>query len=84
MYTSDPTSEAVLGIFATKNAERTGQPAFRKEDPISNIRQLPNRKLGMVPVPSYQFIYNYTLFNPNVTYWGMFMGCISIWKSSSF
>ncbi|TPX64598.1 hypothetical protein SpCBS45565_g05755 [Spizellomyces sp. 'palustris'] len=72
MYTpSDATTDGILALFATKNAQRTGQPAFPKEVPLNNLGTLPPRKLGMVPVPSLQFIYNYTLFNPNVTYWGI-------------
>lgn len=60
-----------MSVFSTKNAARTSQPAFKTESAISDLATLPQSKLGIVPVPNADFIYDYTLMNPNVTAWGI-------------
>ncbi|KAJ3084515.1 ATP-binding cassette sub- A member 1, partial [Quaeritorhiza haematococci] len=60
-----------MNVFAQKNANRTGQPAFQFESPLSDVNFKPDRKFGIVPVPSADFIYDYTLKNPNTTQWGI-------------
>ncbi|KAI9098683.1 hypothetical protein DFS34DRAFT_618514 [Phlyctochytrium arcticum] len=72
MYTpADATTEGVLAIFTAKNAARTGQTAWQKEAALADANTRPNKKLGLVPVPDFGFIYDYALFNPNVTAWGV-------------
>ncbi|KAJ3299116.1 ATP-binding cassette sub- A member 1 [Borealophlyctis nickersoniae] len=72
MYTpQNPQIDQFMTVFARKNANRTGESAFKIEQPLSDLSRKPTTKLGMVPVPNADFIYNYTLNNPNTTYWGI-------------
>ncbi|KAJ3034928.1 ATP-binding cassette sub- A member 1 [Rhizophlyctis rosea] len=72
MFTpADSTFTNIMRTFAEKNAERTGQDAFGLESAMSDVNQKPSTKMGMVPVPNPKFIYDYTITNPNTTYWGI-------------
>ncbi|KAI8921283.1 hypothetical protein DFJ77DRAFT_449232 [Powellomyces hirtus] len=72
MYTpASPEINNIMTTFATKNAERTEQPAFATEAALSDVSFLPRTAMGMVPVANSQFIYDYALYNPNTTAWGI-------------
>ncbi|KAJ3054920.1 ATP-binding cassette sub- A member 1 [Rhizophlyctis rosea] len=72
MYTpSTDRFTTIMRTFAEKNAGRTGQPAFQLESALSDVNQRPTTKLGIVPVPNSAFIYDYTLANPNSSYWAV-------------
>eukprot|EP00842_Homolaphlyctis_polyrhiza_P002456 jgi/Hompol1/3210/HPOL_001591-RA len=72
MFTPDtPATRAYLQVFADQNAKRTGEPALKFESAINDVTFLPNRAIDMVPVPQPEFLYQYTLRNPNVTAWGI-------------
>ncbi|KAI8909840.1 hypothetical protein EDD86DRAFT_247174 [Gorgonomyces haynaldii] len=58
-----------LNVFAKKNSERTGYE-LKTEQPRSTF-DAPDRVYDIVPVPSADFIYDYTLQNPNTTAWGV-------------
>lgn len=81
----DETVKSFMTTFAAKNANRTGEPEFTIADPISSMSwpilltfislgtsTSPTKNLGLVPVPSKQFIYDYVVANPNVTNWGTY------------
>ncbi|KAI8833374.1 hypothetical protein BC829DRAFT_426391 [Chytridium lagenaria] len=38
---------------------------------INNVRFEPQRKLGIVPIPTADFLYDYVLLHPNTTNWGV-------------
>ncbi|KAJ3314893.1 ATP-binding cassette sub- A member 1 [Boothiomyces sp. JEL0838] len=72
MYTPDTaTVRSYLTAFAQKNAERTGEEAFQLQTGISDINQVPIQKVGMIPIPSADFLYQYVVSNPNTTNWGI-------------
>ena len=64
-------TSAFMKAFAVKNAVRTGQPEWKLENPLLELDVLPSKMLGMVPVASPDFIYNYALHHPNITQWGI-------------
>lgn len=71
MFTPDTDeNRAILLNFATNNEKRTGKP-LPFNDPIQDASKVPDTTLGMVPVPNADFIYDYTLQNPNVTLFGI-------------
>ncbi|CAG8612883.1 4075_t:CDS:2 [Funneliformis caledonium] len=71
MFTPDTDeNREILLIFAKNNERRTGIPL--PFDNVSlNISNEPGTTLGMVPVSSADFIYDYTLQYPNVTMFGI-------------
>ncbi|CAI2183574.1 14848_t:CDS:2 [Funneliformis geosporum] len=71
MFTPDnDENREILLIFSTNNERRTGIPL--PFDNVSlDISNVPGSNLGMVPVSSSDFIYDYTLQNPNITMFGI-------------
>ncbi|KAF9183513.1 ATP-binding cassette sub- A member 1 [Haplosporangium sp. Z 11] len=74
MFTPDtPEVRQILTALSSRNQQR--EPAanldFEKAMTASDLTTLPTTTLGMVPVPSGQFIYDYTLQNPNTTRFGI-------------
>ncbi|CAG8573287.1 3953_t:CDS:2 [Acaulospora colombiana] len=67
MFTpNSPDSTAIMQIFANNNAKRTGN-ALNIENVNLGLNDKLEKTLGIVPVQDANFIYNYTLLNPNVT-----------------
>lgn len=62
----------IMNVLAKKNAARTGAPVMSIENVLTDNTFRPTTKMGMVPVPDDDFIYQYTLRNNNVTEWGIF------------
>ncbi|KAJ1550934.1 ATP-binding cassette sub- A member 1, partial [Nowakowskiella sp. JEL0078] len=65
---------SILKTFAANNANRSKTAEWVIEDSITgsdNIKTLPSKVHGIVPVNSPDFIYDYTLANPNATQWGV-------------
>jgi len=60
-----------LQTFARKNKERTGIELKVHADVFSDLNRVPAESLDIVPVPNADFIYDYTLRNPNVTFFGV-------------
>ncbi|KAJ3173237.1 ATP-binding cassette sub- A member 1 [Geranomyces variabilis] len=77
MYTptGSPVIDNIMTTFATNNAARTGEKAFATEAPITDttagVTFAPSTQMGMIPVPSSAFIYDYALYSPNITKWGI-------------
>ncbi|KAI8815090.1 hypothetical protein BJ742DRAFT_670515 [Cladochytrium replicatum] len=67
-YTTFVKSMIELNKERSKNTNSTN---WLIEDPLSDTNFLPSRALGAVPVPSADFIYDYTLKHRNVTKWGI-------------
>jgi hypothetical protein len=59
-----------MRVFAAKNAERTGYQ-FKFENAFGSVTDAPSRVLDIVPVPDADFVYNFTLQNPNTTAWAI-------------
>ncbi|ORX92586.1 hypothetical protein K493DRAFT_316510 [Basidiobolus meristosporus CBS 931.73] len=71
LYTPDTEQNRLfLQTFAAKNKQRTGVD-LQIENISLDLHTPPKTKLGMVPVANYEFIYNYTLQNPNKTLFGI-------------
>ncbi|KAK9762918.1 hypothetical protein K7432_010861 [Basidiobolus ranarum] len=71
LYTPDNEQNRLfLETFATKNSKRTGNE-MKLESISLDLDSTPKSNLGMVPVPDYEFIYNYTLRHPNTTLFGI-------------
>lgn len=61
---------SILEKFVSLNAARTGV-SFAFDSGLTDYTVKPSSSLGIVDVPSPDFIYNYSLKNPNVTRWGI-------------
>ncbi|CAG8563020.1 1691_t:CDS:2 [Ambispora leptoticha] len=71
MYTPNtPETQKIMQTFSINNEKRTGQP-MPLEDINLDLNTPPTRKLGIVAVPNANFIYSYTLNNPNTTLFGI-------------
>ncbi|CAG8489659.1 3135_t:CDS:2, partial [Dentiscutata erythropus] len=71
MFTpNDQASASIMKVFADNNFKRTGQK-LNFEDSIATLDFIPTSTLGIVPVSDANFIYNYTLNNPNITLFGI-------------
>ncbi|KAF9109547.1 ATP-binding cassette sub- A member 1 [Mortierella sp. AM989] len=71
-----PDTPEIRQILTTVNKlNQAREPAvklnFENAMTATDLSNLPTSTLGMVPVPDGQFIYNYTLTNPNVTRFGI-------------
>ncbi|KAJ3018234.1 ATP-binding cassette sub- A member 1 [Thoreauomyces humboldtii] len=72
MYTPQTVSiNSIMTSFATANAARTGEPAWAMETAITDASFVPTSVMGIAPVPDATFIYDYSLYSPNVTKWGI-------------
>ncbi|KAG0343839.1 ATP-binding cassette sub- A member 1 [Podila humilis] len=78
MFTPDtPEVREILATVNSRNQQRQPNQAplefYNRPFTTSDLNTLPTDKtsLGMVPVPSGQFIYDYTLNNPNTTRFGI-------------
>ncbi|KAG0048815.1 ATP-binding cassette sub- A member 1 [Gryganskiella cystojenkinii] len=72
MFTPDtPEIRQILQTVNARNNIRENKVNFNFEDTYSDVMTVPTKTLGMVPVPNGQFIYNYTLQNPNTTRFGI-------------
>ncbi|KAF9433181.1 ATP-binding cassette sub- A member 1 [Entomortierella beljakovae] len=74
MFTPDtPEIRQILTTVNTLNQAREPTVNFDFENAMTagDIKTLPTSTLGMVPVADAQFIYDYTLTNPNVTRFGI-------------
>ncbi|KAF9377013.1 ATP-binding cassette sub- A member 1 [Podila verticillata] len=74
MFTPDtPEIREILATVNSRNNLREPSVLFKFMDAFtaSDLNTLPAVTLGMVPVPNGQFIYNYTLQNPNTTRFGI-------------
>ncbi|KXS17476.1 hypothetical protein M427DRAFT_54424 [Gonapodya prolifera JEL478] len=67
---ADPAVLSIMGVFADGQKNRTGVQ-WNIESPLTDVNTLPTRVLGLVPVPNADFIYSYSLANPNVTQYGI-------------
>ncbi|KAG0299917.1 ATP-binding cassette sub- A member 1, partial [Dissophora globulifera] len=70
MFTPDtPEVRQILTTVNTRNQAREPLVNFEFENAMtaSDLTTRPSSTLGMVPVPNAQFIYDYTLQNPNTT-----------------
>ncbi|KAF9207623.1 ATP-binding cassette sub- A member 1 [Haplosporangium sp. Z 27] len=74
MFTPD-TPEIRQILTTVNNLNQAREPSvklnFENAMTAADVNTLPTLTLGMVPVPNSQFIYNYTLTNPNVTRFGI-------------
>ncbi|KAF9992881.1 ATP-binding cassette sub- A member 1 [Entomortierella chlamydospora] len=72
MFTPD-TAEIRQILTTANKLNQAREPAVNLnfENAMTDVNTLPSSTLGMVPVPDGQFIYNYTLTNPNVTRFGI-------------
>ncbi|KAI9184343.1 hypothetical protein H9P43_003396 [Blastocladiella emersonii ATCC 22665] len=72
MYTPDnDATRLVMRTMAAKNAARTGlAPLELAAQPLSSLAP-PSSQVGIVAVPSADFIYDYVLQNPNSTQFGV-------------
>ncbi|KAI8053322.1 hypothetical protein BDF22DRAFT_683893 [Syncephalis plumigaleata] len=71
LYTPDnEQTRQILGQFAAKNKERTGQ-LWPVESTSIDLNEMPKGVKGMVPVSNAEFIYQYALRHPNVTSFGI-------------
>ena len=61
----------IMQVFAQKNANRTGYQFQLEATPFTDPTFKPNKIYDIVPVPSADFIYDFTLQNPNTTAWGV-------------
>ncbi|CAG8565940.1 2194_t:CDS:2 [Paraglomus brasilianum] len=72
LFTPDnPENRQILQIFSAKNAQRTGQALLNFENVNLALTDVPTDNLGIIPVADAQFIYDYTLQNPNTTLFGI-------------
>ena len=72
MFTPDtPEVRQILTTLSSRNQIRETKVNLGFEDQYSDVTTVPTTTLGMVPVPNAQFIYNYTLQNPNTTRFGI-------------
>jgi ABC-type multidrug transport system ATPase subunit len=72
MFTPDtPEIHQILTTVSARNHIREDKFTLNFESTYSDVTVVPTATLGMVPVPSGQFIYNYTLQNPNTTRFGI-------------
>ncbi|KAF9585397.1 ATP-binding cassette sub- A member 1 [Lunasporangiospora selenospora] len=74
LFTPDtPEVRQILTTVSEQNKAREPSVTLDFESAFTNadITKAPTRKMGMVPVPNGQFIYNYTLNNPNSTRFGI-------------
>ncbi|KAF8934037.1 ATP-binding cassette sub- A member 1 [Podila verticillata] len=74
MFTPDtPEIREILATVNSRNQlrESSVQLKFMDAFTASDLNTLPTATLGMVPVPNSQFIYDYTLQNPNTTRFGI-------------
>ncbi|CAG8465050.1 7477_t:CDS:2 [Paraglomus occultum] len=72
LFTPDnPENRQILQIFSAKNAQRTGEAPLNIESVNLALTDVPTDNLGIIPVPNAQFIYDYTLQNPNTTLFGI-------------
>ncbi|KAJ3337626.1 ATP-binding cassette sub- A member 1 [Gonapodya sp. JEL0774] len=63
---SDPVVLSIMSVFAQGQKSRTNLQ-WNIETPLTDVNKLPDRVWGLVPVPDADFIYAYSLANPNVT-----------------
>ncbi|ORZ10899.1 ABC-2 family transporter protein-domain-containing protein [Catenaria anguillulae PL171] len=71
MYTPDtPATRLIMRTFSEKNKERTGKALELTANALTDTSR-PQSKIGIVPVPNPDFIYNYVLTNPNTTQFGV-------------
>ncbi|KAG0211088.1 ATP-binding cassette sub- A member 1 [Mortierella sp. GBA30] len=71
-----PDTPEIRQILSTVNSrnqirEPSIQLGFETAMTVSDLKTRPSSTLGMVPVPNAQFIYDYTLQNPNTTRFGI-------------
>ncbi|KAF9397196.1 ATP-binding cassette sub- A member 1 [Mortierella sp. AD011] len=72
MFTPDtPEIRQILTTVNILNQAREPAVNLNFENAMTDVNTFPSSTLGMVPVPDGQFIYNYTLTNPNVTRFGI-------------
>lgn len=72
MFTPDtPEIREILATVNSRNQLREPSVSLKFMDAFSDLNTLPTVTQGMVPVPNGQFIYNYTLQNPNTTRFGI-------------
>lgn len=60
----------ILEKFAVLNANRIGR-TFKFASAISSKTTVPTASVDIVSIPNADFIYDYTILNPNVTQWGV-------------
>ncbi|KAI7820422.1 hypothetical protein BC939DRAFT_234263 [Gamsiella multidivaricata] len=72
MFTPDtPEIRQILTTVNDRNQIREPFVNLGFENAMTDLLTVPTSTLGMVPVPNSQFIYNYTLQNPNTTRFGI-------------
>ncbi|KAG9301727.1 hypothetical protein G9A89_002959 [Geosiphon pyriformis] len=84
-------NKKIMQIFSANNEKRTNKP-IPMEDIKLDINYKPDKNFGIIAVPDASFIYNYTLYNPNITLFGIEFTTVSgpptnyryqIWYNSS-
>ncbi|TPX33176.1 hypothetical protein SmJEL517_g03814 [Synchytrium microbalum] len=72
MYTpADPIYTGFMSTFAAINGPRMGDVPMVIESAVSDPGFFPARQMDIVPVPNADYIYNFTLYHPNYTSWGI-------------
>ncbi|KAJ3123094.1 ATP-binding cassette sub- A member 1 [Nowakowskiella sp. JEL0407] len=76
MYTNKTTDsnnfiDSVMRTFSQKNMEKTGIELGFETNLLEDIKIIPKNPRGIVRAISDDFVYEYTLNNPNVTRWGL-------------
>ncbi|KAG9305342.1 hypothetical protein G9A89_007837 [Geosiphon pyriformis] len=63
-------NKKIMQIFSANNEKRTNK-SIPLEDIEIDINFKPDKNLGIIAVPDASFIYDYTLYNPNITLFGI-------------
>lgn len=60
-----------MSTFSKLNANRTLETPFAMDGIVSDLGFVANRTLGIVSVPSKEFLYDFVVLNQNLTNWGI-------------